>query len=162
MAHSLCCMHPQQRVDSPEPPSRAPLMLDGVLAAAALPEDHPHALRFPDKKPEMAYSIVRSPGIASKLKSQFRRKSLQVLRNDGLYDQDARPVTSLEVIDAVDGEKEENEAVEIMSLLVPPQEQVRSLRRASTPVPPSQRESQTDVRMSVVRGLEWLSPMIER
>ncbi|KAK0783882.1 hypothetical protein LTR75_014010 [Friedmanniomyces endolithicus] len=61
MAHNFCCAHPQQRIDTPEPPSRPPLKIDGLLAAAALPEGHPHALKFPDKKPGLDSSISGAP-----------------------------------------------------------------------------------------------------
>lgn len=97
----LCCMHPQQRVDSPEPPPRPLASIDGIFAAAALPEDHPHALQFKDlkeKKPELDPSIVRSPGFADKLKMQWRKKSVKSLSKEKEYDDDAKAITSREVL----------------------------------------------------------------
>src|ERR1700712_4882169 len=98
--HNFCCAHPQQRIDSPEPPARPPITIDGIFAAAALPEDHPHALRFAEGlKPDLpSTSILRSPNIANKIKSQFRRKSLKALRSDEQYDNDARLMTSTEAV----------------------------------------------------------------
>lgn len=97
----LCCMHPQQRIDSPEPPPRPLASIDGIFAAAALPEDHPHALHLPglrDKKPELDLAIVRSPGLGEKLKMQFRRKSVRSLGRERGYDDDATALTSREVL----------------------------------------------------------------
>ena len=97
-ATNFCCTHPQQRIDTPEPPSRPLASIDGIFAAAALPEDHPHALKFPDRKPELDASIVRSPNLASKIKLQFRRKSMRNLSKEKDYDDDAHQMTSQEVL----------------------------------------------------------------
>jgi len=157
--NNFCCAFPHQRVDSPEPPSRLPTTIDGIFAAAALPEDHPHALRFPEKieKPELNRGIVRSPSVADKIKSQFRRKSMNVLRNEREYDGDARPLTSPEVINNVQviGEEDVDEKVEPAS-----DSRVDSMGPLEVPVTPAGRETETDVRMSMLRGLEWLKPLV--
>ena len=122
-SNNLCCMHPMTRTDSPEPPPRPLASLDGIFAAAALPEDHPHALRF-DKKAELDASIVRSPNIAEKIRAKLRRKSMGGLSEEGekgegdkddkvgslgretVYDGDARRITSGEVAE-INAEQEE-------------------------------------------------------
>ncbi|KAK3068450.1 hypothetical protein LTR53_013959 [Teratosphaeriaceae sp. CCFEE 6253] len=159
MAH-FCCAHPQQRVDSPEPPSRPPLKIDGILAAAALPDCHPHALRFPDKKPELDSSIIRSPNLADKIKWHMRRKSTKALRSDEEYDHDALPMTSTEVVNSV-GYAPLRLALEesplVHSLLQP-----RSLRVLSTPVSLESFQPRDEVRDSVLKSLGWLRPLLER
>ena len=160
MAHNFCCAYPQQRIDSPEPPSRPPLKIDGLLAAAALPEGHPHALRFPDKKPELDNSIIRSPNIADKIKWQFRRKSTKALRNDGEYDLDARPMTSTEVVNSVGDVPVEEESLETDQLLPLPEPQ--SVRTSSRPASLEDGQPHNEVRDSVLKSLGWLRPMLER
>ena len=99
-AANLCCNHPRQQVDSPNPPPRPIAAIDGIFAAAALPEDHPHALRFPDRKPELNASILRSPGFASKIKFQFQRtKSKMSLGREKTYDRDAHEMTMQEALE---------------------------------------------------------------
>ena len=53
---------------------------------------------MPDKKPETDPDIVKIPGIAIKIKMQFRRRSRQGLAKEKEYDQDAQRVTSNEVL----------------------------------------------------------------
>ncbi|KAK3067441.1 hypothetical protein LTR53_015704 [Teratosphaeriaceae sp. CCFEE 6253] len=159
MAH-FCCAHPQQRVDSPEPPSRPPLKIDGILAAAALPDCHPHALRFPDKKPELDSSIIRSPNLADKIKWHMRRKSTKALRSDEEYDHDALPMTSTEVVNSVGYAPLRlalEESPSVHSLLQP-----RSLRVLSTPVSLESFQPRDEVRDSVLKSLGWLRPLLER
>ncbi|KAK0300608.1 hypothetical protein LTR54_002036 [Friedmanniomyces endolithicus] len=159
MAHNFCCAHPQQRIDSPEPPSRPPLKIDGLLAAAALPEGHPHALKFPDKKPELDSSIIRSPNIADKLKWQFRRKSTKALRSDEEYDLDAQPLTSTEVVNYVGYTAREPPALEMEPAMV--QHTQPSVRMLSSPASPDDWERRSEVRDSVFKSLAWLRPMLE-
>ncbi|KAK0879579.1 hypothetical protein LTR87_006666 [Friedmanniomyces endolithicus] len=159
MAHNFCCAHPQQRIDTPEPPSRPPLKIDGLLAAAALPEGHPHALKFPDKKPGLDSSIIRSPNIADKLKWQFRRKSTKALRSDEEYDLDAQPLTSTEVVNYVGYTARELPALEMEPAMV--QHTPPSVRMLSTPASPDDWERRSEVRDSVFKSLAWLRPMLE-
>ncbi|KAK0365309.1 hypothetical protein LTR91_014336 [Friedmanniomyces endolithicus] len=159
MAHNFCCAHPQQRIDSPEPPSRPPLKIDGLLAAAALPEGHPHALKFPDKKPELDSSIIRSPNIADKLKWQFRRKSTKALRSDEEYDLDAQPLTSTEVVNEVGYIARELPVLEVEPARV--QHTPPSVRMLSTPASLDDWERRSEVRDSVFKSLAWLRPMLE-
>ncbi|KAK0945460.1 hypothetical protein LTR29_003065 [Friedmanniomyces endolithicus] len=159
MAHNFCCAHPQQRIDTPEPPSRPPLKIDGLLAAAALPEGHPHALKFPDKKPGLDSSIIRSPNIADKLKWQFRRKSTKALRSDEEYDLDAQPLTSTEVVNYVGYTARELPALEMEPAMV--QHTPPSVRMLSTPASPDDWERRSEVRDSVFKSLVWLRPMLE-
>lgn len=110
-AATLCCSHPEERIDSPEPPSRPLANLDGIFAAAALPEDHPHALRFPERKPELHGGIIRSPGFASKIKLQFQRKKSRMSLGvtEGMdYDGDAKNLTSPEVLEGIKTPEEED------------------------------------------------------
>ncbi|KAK1824397.1 hypothetical protein LTR12_001235 [Friedmanniomyces endolithicus] len=159
MAHNFCCAHPQQRIDSPEPPSRPPLKIDGLLAAAALPEGHPHARKFPDKKPELDSSIIRSPNIADKLKWQFRRKSTKALRNDEEYDLDAQPLTSTEVVNEVGYIEKELSVLDVKPAMV--QHTPPSVRMLSTPASLDDWERRSEVRDSVFKSLAWLRPMLE-
>lgn len=153
MSHALCCIHPQQRIDSPEPPARPPTTIDGIFAAAALPEDHPHAIKFPQKKLIFEASIARSPNIADRIKLQFRHRSINVLRSDEKYDFDAKAMTSTEVVGTVghdEGSEMKGGDAEVL------------LPRVPTPllVPGSPRS--TDVRASVMKNFEWLGPMLQQ
>ncbi|KAK0281131.1 hypothetical protein LTR35_007505 [Friedmanniomyces endolithicus] len=159
MAHNFCCAHPQQRIDSPEPPSRPPLKIDGLLAAAALPEGHPHALKFPDKKPELDSSIIRSPNIADKLKWQFRRKSTKALRSEEEYDLDAQPLTSTEVVNEVGYIEKELSVLDVKPAMV--QHTPPGVRMLSTPASLDDWERRSGVRDSVFKSLAWLRPMLE-
>ncbi|KAK5701841.1 hypothetical protein LTR97_004659 [Elasticomyces elasticus] len=160
MAHNFCCAHPQQRIDSPEPPSRPPLKIDGLLAAAVLPEGHPHALSIPDKKPELDSSIIRSPHITDKLRWQFRRKSTKLLRSDEQYDSDAQPLSSMEVVNNI-GEETAEEPTPETSLLHDQQKSL-SVRALSSPASLDSYELRNKVRDSVLQSLGWLRPMLER
>ena len=156
--HTFCCIHPQQRIDSPELPSRPPVSIDSIFAAAALPEDHPHAVRFVErKKPDTpASNIIRSPNLAKKIKSQFRRKSLKGLRNGEQYDADALSVMSIDVVDNVgQGAKGAADLVEDGD---EPQS-YSTPRMLETPLGGNFEE---DVRASVLRSLDWLRPLISK
>ncbi|KAK5127576.1 hypothetical protein LTR85_006916 [Meristemomyces frigidus] len=156
--HNFCCAHPQQRIDSPEPPARPPLTIDSIFAAAALPEDHPHALKFSEKlKPEVpSTSILRSPSIANKIKSQFRRKSLKALRSEEQYDTDARLLTSTEAVHNVGHGLEDT--VDEAEFGIPLQ-RFGSVRVLETPLG---RNFEEDVRSSVFGRLDWLRPLMSR
>ncbi|KAK4901596.1 hypothetical protein LTR27_001368 [Elasticomyces elasticus] len=160
MAHNFCCAHPQQRIDSPEPPSRPPLKIDGLLAAAVLPEGHPHALSIPDKKPELDSSIIRSPHITDKLKWQFRRKSTKLLRSDDQYDSDAQPMGSMEVVNHMEEGVAEEPTPE--TTLLHHQQKSLSVRALSSPASLDSYEPRNKVRDSVLQSLGWLRPLLER
>ncbi|KAK3673819.1 hypothetical protein LTR78_006374 [Recurvomyces mirabilis] len=144
MAHTFCCNHPQIRMDSPEPPARAPtIIIDGLLTAAALPEDHPHAFQFPDKKPAIPGGILRSPSIANKIKSQLWRRSSRVGSNSGEgCDEDAKDVSEAEVEGWVGG-MFDGEAGELMEKVV-------------------ERGTPDGMRTPVMSDLEWLEPLVRR
>ena len=155
-ASNFCCTHPQTRIDSPEPPSRPLATIDGIFAAAALPEDHPHALKFPEplRKPELDASIagiVRSPNIASKIKLQFRRNSVKSLRKEREYDPDAHQLSSVEVLNDV-GEAANKKESQGNSVDCSRFGSVLDLCQTASPKP--------DVRTSVMRSLGYLAPML--
>lgn len=157
--HNFCCAHPQQRIDSPEPPPRPPITIDGIFAAAALPEDHPHALRFPEKsKSDVPTNIIRSPNIGTKIKSQFRRKSLKVLSNDEQYDTDARLMTSTDAVHHV-GHTSESELPVGEADFDAPLQRLGSVRVLETPLG---RNFEEDVHSSVFKGLDWLRPLLSK
>ena len=154
----LCCTHPQQRIDSPEPPARPLASFDGIFAAAALPEDHPHALKFPDRKPELDQSIVKSPTITSKLKQQFRRKSMRSLKKDKEYDEDANRMSSREVLHSVE---ESPVKIPLDKDAVPGQRfgSVPDLGRAES------LDADTailDARVAKLRSCEYLKPLLQK
>ena len=157
----FCCMHPQQRIDSPEPPPRPLASIDGIFAAAALPEDHPHALQFknmPEKKPELDATIVRSPGFTDKIKMQWRKKSVKSLSKEKEYDEDAKAITSQEVLvefETLPGsERSCSSRHEIQ--LQPALLTVEPPRRAS------ESGSKAEIRSSVLGSAEYLRPLIEQ
>ena len=154
-ASNFCCTHPQQRTDSPEPPPRPLASIDGIFAAAALPEDHPHAMKFLERsKPELDPSIVRSPNIASKIKLQFGRKSMKNLSKEKEYDEDAHRLTSQAVLCDVEETAErttEEEDVAKHARFG----SVLDLGKIKPPVG-------TEVRPSVFRSLEYLKPLLHQ
>lgn len=109
MPPEICCITPSTRSLSPTPtePARPALTtLDGIFALAALPEDHPHTLKFPDRRPPKANkSLIRSPSFANKfnLKGQLRRRATVKSLKAEVYDGDARLVTSEEVVARLEG-----------------------------------------------------------
>ena len=156
-AANFCCTHPQQRIDSPEPPARPLVAIDGIFAAAALPEDHPDALNLPHRKPETDSSIVRSPGIASKIKMQFRRKSMKSLSKEKEYDEDAHRITSQEVLHEVSADGE----VGVQS------ERAQKHRFGSATdlgpnLSPRSDAGTPQIRTSILGSLEYLRPLIQR
>lgn len=102
-------MNPSTRSlsSSPAEPARPALTtLDGIFALAALPEDHPHTLKFPDRRPpKVNKSLIRSPSFANKfnLKGQLRRRATVKSLKAEVYDGDARLVTSEEVVARLEG-----------------------------------------------------------
>ena len=52
------------------------LELNRIFVTASLPEDHPHAITFPGRKPSFDDSIIRSPSFGNKLRRQLSRRSL--------------------------------------------------------------------------------------
>lgn len=158
-ASNLCCNQPQQRIDSPEPPPRPIATIDGIFAAAALPEDHPHALKFPDRKPELDSNIIRSPNIASKIKSQFRRKSMRSLKKSEEYDGEAHEMTSLEVLQTV-GEVSEDKTAEEVD--VQHHHRFGSISRIKEEKATAGNHGEVGVRDSVLRSLEYLKPLLDK
>ncbi|KAF2771296.1 hypothetical protein EJ03DRAFT_381500 [Teratosphaeria nubilosa] len=159
----ICCAHPQ-RIDSPEPPARAPVSIDGIFAAAALPEDHPHALRLLHKKPELVSGIVRSPGIAAKLKSQINRKSIKALRSSDDYDKDNLAMTSTEVVDQIlpcAPDEERGNMLPIDSMILRKRQSHPRFGSVMTLTPVGM-ETYTDVRPSVAKSLEWFKPLLHK
>lgn len=92
-------MHPS-RSPSPTEPSRPSILpLDGIFAVAALPEDHPHALKISERRaPKLTKNLLRSPSFANKLKGQLRRRATIRSLKAEVYDEDARQMTSEEVL----------------------------------------------------------------
>jgi hypothetical protein len=168
----LCCTAPQPRIDSPEPPPRPLASIDGIFAAAALPEDHPDALHFrglKDKKPELDPDIVKSPGLADKLKMQWRKKSVKNLSKDNQYDSDAHVVTSQEVMEVYgalpgsertcsDGSQEKQPLVVDVSLLGLSSDGTNGERSVSG----GGSESKNEIRSSVLGSAEYLRPLFEK
>lgn len=157
----ICCMHPRQRIDSPEPPSRPLASIDGIFAAAALPEDHPHAVHFKglkEKKPELDPSIIRSPGFTDKIKLQLRKKSVKSLSKEAEYDDDAKAITSQEALaelQAMSGSERSGSgerSVKIEPALLRVDFESRKV---------SESGSKVDVRSSVLGSAEYLMPLIE-
>ncbi|KAF2159184.1 hypothetical protein M409DRAFT_61010 [Zasmidium cellare ATCC 36951] len=132
MAAHLCCTHPRQ-LESPTPPYRPPPGIDEtIFAVASLPSDHPHALRFLPRRrhsevTRVGGGILRSPRLVDKVRMRLGRRSRGVLREgfdgvdeevvdmqegellgslprSGRYDEDARVLGSVEVLEGGPGE----------------------------------------------------------
>ena len=157
-ATNFCCTHPQQRIDSPEPPARPLAAIDGIFAAAVLPPDHPHALKMLDRKPETDPDIVKSPGIASKIKMQFRRRSMKNLGKEKEYDQDAKQITSQEVLHEIPesppNDEVHNETVQ--------QHRFGSVLDLKPSRSPTNDAGTPQLRTSVLSSLGYLRPLIEK
>ena len=161
-ASNFCCTHLQQRIDSPEPAPRPLASIDGIFAAAALPEDHPHAPKFPERKPELDTSILRSPNIACKIKLQFRRRSVKNLKKERDYDDEAHEMTSQEILHIVEETPEQTEDANdgtdhhrFGSVLA-------SKEDGPAKATLNQATSQSEVRASVLRSLGYLKPLLEK
>ncbi|KAF4551782.1 Hypothetical protein D9617_12g036720 [Elsinoe fawcettii] len=50
--------------------------LNRIFVGASLPEDHPHAITLPDRRPALITRIMRSPSFGNKIKRQLSRNSL--------------------------------------------------------------------------------------
>lgn len=103
-ASDLCCAHPSRALSPTEPARPAIISLDGIFAVAALPEDHPHALKMPERRPgsKLAKTLIKSPSVVGKLKGQLRRrKTIRSLKAE-MFDDDARRIGSEEVLEAVE------------------------------------------------------------
>lgn len=155
---NMCCTHQQLRIDSPEPPPRPLAAMDGMFAATVLAEDHPHALKFPERKPETDSTIVQSPSITSKIKLQFSRKSVKNLKKGEEYDDDARQMTLQEVLDDIgpspDPQNPEDEIVEHHRF-----ESALELENPELPLPEA---LSPDIRTSVLRSLSYLQPLLQK
>lgn len=158
-ANKFCCTHPQERIDSPEPPPRPLANIDGIFAAAALPDDHPHAMRMQDRKPGTDPDIVKSPGIASKIRMQFRKRSVKSLSKEKEYDIDAQRMESKDVLHEVLDEPSDDQDSE------PPVQEQRfgsttDVRSTASPVLSD--AGTPNVRTSVLNSLGYLRPLIEK
>jgi hypothetical protein len=98
----ICCINPHRSLSPTEPVRPSALALDGLFAIAALPEDHPHSLnlnlKFADRFRGSPKSLIRSPSFANKLKGQLRRRATVKSLKAEVYDEDARMMTSEEVV----------------------------------------------------------------
>jgi hypothetical protein len=157
-ASNFCCTHPQQRIDTPEPPARPLANIDGIFAAATLPEDHPHALKLPDRKPGMDPDIVKSPGIANKIKMQFRRRSVKSLSKEREYDVDATRIASEDVVQGVPDARSDD-PVRKEVILEPRFGSVNDVRPAKSP---TSETGTPNVRTSVLDALGYLKPLIKK
>lgn len=157
-ASNICCTHQPLRVDSPEPPPRPLATIDGIFAAAVLPEDHPHALKFPERKPETDSAIVQSPSITSKIKLQFSRKSVKNLKKGKEYDGDAHQMTLKEVLDDIEntpnshGQEDE----------VDHHHRFGSVYELNNPELADSETISPDVRTSVLKSLGYLQPLLQK
>lgn len=101
MPPDICCIHPHRSLPPTEPARPSGLTLDRIfaVAAAALPEDHPHSLKLPlsDHRRSPKH-LIRSPSFANKLKGQLRRRATIKSLKAEVYDEDARVMTSEEVV----------------------------------------------------------------
>lgn len=157
-AANLCCTHVQQRTDSPEPPPRPLASIDSIFAAAALPEDHPHAPKLLDRKPEFDASIMKSPNFTNKIKQQFRRKSMNRLGKEKDYDDDAHRLSSGEVLQDIE------EASTTHDLAERPTEHQRlgSITVSEGLRAPTSGAASPEIRASILRSLEYLMPLIQK
>ena len=159
----LCCTHPQIRIDSREPPPRHLASIDGIFAAAALPEDHPHALQFKDlkeKKPELDPTIIRSPGFTDKLRMQWRKKSVKSLSKEKEFDDDAKVITSQEVLVELHAMSNSQRSCSSDSSTHPQMD--AALMGIDQSRCTSGSESKAEIRSSVLGSAEYLRPLIEQ
>ena len=161
-ASNFCCTHPQQRTDSPEPPPRPLASIDGIFAAAALPEDHPHALKFPEKKPELDASIFRSLNVANKIRLQFCKRSMKSLSKEDDYDDDAHRVTSQKVLEDVAEASPKDEHNAPMTPVTNQHHRFGSVRGSDKDKIKSSPAhlAQSDVRTSVLKTGAYLQPFL--
>lgn len=157
-ASNFCCTHPQQRIDSPELPARQLAAIDSIFAAAALPEDHPHALKFPARKSELHPSIMRSPNMATKIKLQFWRKSMKSLGREKDYDEDAHRMSSQEVLNDLEEVPSEDEVEWGGSQ----RHRFGSTLDLGEDEPQIRNPAGPYARSSFLRSLEYLRPLIQR
>jgi hypothetical protein len=106
----------------------------------------------------VATGIIRSPSIATKLKSQLRRRSVKALRSSELYDDDNHAFTSTEVVNNV-AAADEQKSSRSPHGSARSEQRFGTTRASHTPVG---RELETDVRASVAKSLDWLKPLLER
>lgn len=150
--NAACCLHPSHNNRSlspnPDEPARpSPLALDSIFALAALPTNHPHALKIglspPAADDEDEYNISvpklrrvkKSPssaafssalahtGLVHRVGKHLRRRATfggdrsllesgvgSSLRDEARFDEDAKRLSSGEVLGAVDAEEDEGSA----------------------------------------------------
>jgi hypothetical protein len=101
MPADICCINSHRSLSPTEPARPSPLTLNSLFAVAALPEDHPHSLKLPvpDRRPPK--NLIRSPSFADKLKGQLRRRATVKSLKAEVYDEDARMMSSEEVLERV-------------------------------------------------------------
>ena len=154
---NLCCAHPQQRIDSPEPPPRIMAPIDGIFAAAALPQDHPHAMAFAHRAADPNPNIIKSPTLGFKIKSQFRKRSTKTLSRElEQISNDAHPITSKEVLHQVNIVTDVDAPPHVE--LDRPRIGVDVQERNCTP----DDAAKTEVRASVLKSCEYLRPLLQK
>ncbi|OQN96892.1 hypothetical protein B0A48_17446 [Cryoendolithus antarcticus] len=74
---ATCCPHPHSRALSPtEPPRLTTVPLNSLFTFAALPEDHPHALHFPNRRADSAAAkgVGRKVSFGERVLGGLRRR----------------------------------------------------------------------------------------
>ncbi|OQO02949.1 hypothetical protein B0A48_11232 [Cryoendolithus antarcticus] len=105
---ATCCPHPRSRALSPtEPPRLTTIPLNSLFTFAALPEDHPHALRFPKRRADSAAAkgVGRKVSLSKRLLGGLRRRKTWkdvVGEMSGVEGSDAVEVRSGELRDVWD------------------------------------------------------------
>ncbi|KAK6428440.1 hypothetical protein LTR95_015414 [Oleoguttula sp. CCFEE 5521] len=75
---ATCCPHPRSRALSPtEPPRLTTIPLNSLFTFAALPEDHPHALHFPNRRADSAAAkgVGRKVSFGERVLGGLRRRT---------------------------------------------------------------------------------------
>lgn len=114
MASHFCCTVPRH-LHSPVPPARVPNASNSLFALAALPNDHPHAIKLALQRPQdedgAVEAIPKSPKVVDKVLLKLGRRSCWSLRSKGKEtetvpvgrydgcDDDARVLSSPEVVE---------------------------------------------------------------
>ncbi|KAK6439883.1 hypothetical protein LTR95_003900 [Oleoguttula sp. CCFEE 5521] len=94
---ATCCPHPRSRALSPtEPPRLTTIPLNSLFTFAALPEDHPHALHFPNRRANSA----AAKGVGRKV--SFGERVLGGLRRRKTWKDVVGEMSGEEGIDAVE------------------------------------------------------------
>lgn len=114
-----------------------------------------------DRRPSLPIGIMRSPGLADKIRLQFRRRaSSKSLRKDPEYDSDMRPMTLREALQEVT----EDETTDFLPGESPADDSDARCRFGSIDAgdPSESHAGGANLRSSIWRSLEWLKPLISR